>query len=144
MSEERKGIKPPHKIGLVGGYAISHAQARAEAIARKESPTIIIVGEPTDTPGSNIVEIHGKRYEEIEKDQNSLSKKAKQLMKYEPYLTYALDASIPGRKRIKELEQTIDLVQEFSLIQEKKSKLSRRDRDQIEHMFHRKYKEIQN
>lgn len=142
MSEERRGIKPPHKIGLIGGYAMIHAQA--EAIAQKESPTVVIADEPKDTPKPNIIEIHGKRYQKIERKQDLMGEGERLLATYDPYLTYVFENSIPGRKRIKELEQTIDLVQEFSLIQEKKSKLSRRDRDQVEHMFRRKYKEIQN
>jgi hypothetical protein len=57
-----------------------------------------------------------------------------------PYKNPYQDENDTTRKMLKRLPKGIDIIQEFELIQQKKSKLSRWQRDMIERIFNSIYK----
>ena len=89
----------------------------------------------------NTIEIEGKLYQEKEqKPSKSISKKTLGLIT----LAQTMHNISFGGSNYNRERPTVNLVEEFRLIQQKKSKLNRSDRDWVERMFYRNYKLIEN
>jgi len=89
-----------------------------------------------------MIEIKGIKYEEIPQHQPMrMSKTAMELiamasMFYTPYMGYGNGNSQPKEKL------KIDIVKEFELIQDKKSNLSRSEREWVVKIFNQKYRQV--
>lgn len=81
------------------------------------------------------IEINGKKYVPIKKEKKPKSNvKLGYLLAVYGGITLDFSNSYKNKK--------IDIVKEFELIQQKKSKLSRSQRDAVERDFNKKYKEL--
>ncbi len=89
-------------------------------------------------------EINGKTYERIVKEPQQNKSRGGSKMKgmLLPYIMAmgAMNGGNQSQKAPKELD--VDIVEEFALIQEKKSKLSKSERDWVEKTFRKNFKEI--
>jgi hypothetical protein len=83
------------------------------------------------------IEINGIEYQKIEKQPRKNSKTMSKLL-----MMAAMFGSLNGIGRKTRNRPDVILEQEYGLIQEKKSKLSRNDRDWVVSQFERKYKRI--
>ena len=83
------------------------------------------------------IEINGNRYQKIEKQPRKSSKAMNSILMMASMFG-GLDG-IGGKTRQR---PNVILEQEYGLIQEKKSKLSRNDRDWVVYQFERQYKRI--
>lgn len=92
---------------------------------------------------SKIIEINGEKY--IERPKTTTSKISPKLaailgiaMMFDPYLNYGSDKG--DNKFTGRPERKINIVKEFELIQQKKSNLSKSERDGVIYHFNLKYK----
>ena len=91
-----------------------------------------------------VFEINGKTYEKIVKDpqQKKSHGSSRMMSMLMPYMMMA--SMMYGGGSAKEKSRPdVDIVEEFALIQQKKSKLSKSERDWVEKMFHKNFKEVQ-
>lgn len=86
------------------------------------------------------IEIEGKIYEEIPQ-QSSNTRTSKKLAAMLSIGALMHDMSYGGSSYTRQ-RPSVDLVEEFRLIQQKKSKLNRSDRDWVVSQFNKLYKEI--
>lgn len=83
----------------------------------------------------NTVSVNGIKYKQNEPEQKSrMSSRLLALTSIAKAVSGMGMPSIHERKR-----PSVDIVKEFELIQNKKSNLSKNDRDWVEYMFHRNY-----
>ena len=87
-----------------------------------------------------LIEIEGKFYQEKSKNQatKAVSQKTLGLIA----LAQTMHNMSFGGSNYSRQRPSVNLIEEFRLIQQKKSKLSRSDRDWVERMFHKNYKEV--
>ena len=85
----------------------------------------------------NTIEINGKTYEAIErkKSDGSMSHVSRMLMAAMPFMAMEW-----GTNYRRELPKDINVITEFELIEQKKSKLSRWEREQVVHTFNKHFK----
>ena len=81
------------------------------------------------------VEINGKKYQRIEK--KPMSKSVSKML-----MMVSMFAGISGLSGYTKKRPTVILEQEYGLIEKKKSKLSRNDRDWVIYQFESQYKLI--
>ena len=86
-----------------------------------------------------LIEIEGKFYEEKPQNQGKgISKKTLGLIALAQTMhNISFGGSSYNRER-----PSVNIIEEFRLIQQKKSKLNRSDRDWVERMFYKNYKEV--
>ena len=86
------------------------------------------------------IEINGKKYQKIEREEKKHSKPFSEI-----YMTAMMFSGMyDGLNRTYKRETPkVDIVQEFELIQQKKSKLSKSQRDWVENQFLNNFREIQ-
>lgn len=84
----------------------------------------------------HILEINGVRYTPRERYEQPKSSKLPTMMA----MMLCMSGGVPEMKTTK--RPCVDVVKEFGLIQIKQSKLSRSDRDWVEHQFNLEYKRI--
>lgn len=88
-----------------------------------------------------IVEVNGIKYQKVEENTPKSSKNMNDVLM--TGLMLGGLGAVQGMKTTKRKKTTIDLVQEYKLILQKKSKLSRRERDSVVYQFNRQYKKIE-
>ena len=81
------------------------------------------------------MKINGQEYEHREQKTSKASKRMNALLA----MGMTLDPSIGGLFDHRKLPNNISIENEFELIQQKKSRLSKRDRDIVEYTFHSRY-----
>ena len=83
------------------------------------------------------IEINGNRYQKIEKQPRKISKSMSSIL-----MMAAMFGGLDGVGGKTRQRSNVILEQEYGLIQQKKSKLSRNDRDWVVYQFERQYKRI--
>jgi len=88
----------------------------------------------------NKIEIEGKVYEQIEQksSNNGVSKKMLGMLA----MAQAMYNLSFGGSNYSRQRPSVNIVEEFRLIQQKKSKLNRSDRDWVIYQFNRNFKEV--
>jgi UDP-N-acetylmuramoylalanine-D-glutamate ligase len=124
------------KIAIIGHNNTGLTTARE--IANKCNIPIV-VGSTDKQAQTMELEINGVRYAEIEKQpkKQMSSSMAKVLMMATMFGAMGGNEVSKTRKR-----PSVDLIKEFELIQQKKSKLSRNDRDWVVFQFNKRFKKI--
>lgn len=131
-----------HKVAIIGGASgVGLANQISDNIPRGVIITDLSKNKPIGQSieileDMNVIEINGVKY--TEKPKPKTGKTTSKLL----MMAIALGVggnygSTYNRKR-----PSVNIVKEFELIQQKKSKLSRNDRDWVEVQFHKIYKEI--
>ena len=87
-----------------------------------------------------MIEINGVQYEEIPKE--PVKKTSRALDIIAPYILFGMMGAVGSSKPKKELP-VYDVVSEYKLILEKKSKLSKSQRDQVVHYFNRHFRKVE-
>lgn len=93
-------------------------------------------------------EVNGVRYARIKKEEPSPKKKtdaklASWLVAAQAiYAPYALGLNQKGLKSVDALPDNTNIIEEYGLIQLKKSRLSKSQRDQVVHTFERNYVKV--
>ena len=111
---------------------------KAKEIANKCNIPIV-VGSTDKQVQTMELEINGIRYTEIEKQPK------KQMSSYmsKVVMMAAMFGAMGGNKVSKTRKRpSVDLIKEFELIQQKKSKLSRNDRDWVVFQFNKRFKQL--
>ena len=83
------------------------------------------------------IEINGIEYQKIEKRETRSSEMAGYLVAMASMFGGSIGSGSKPRER-----PTVNLIEEYGLIQKKKSKLSRNNRDWVIYQFERQYKRI--
>jgi FlaA1/EpsC-like NDP-sugar epimerase len=124
------------KIAIIGHNNTGLTTARE--IANKCNIPIV-VGSTDKQAQTMELEINGVRYAEIEKQpkKQMSSSMAKAVMMATMFYSIGGNGVSKKRKR-----PSVDLIKEYELIQQKKSKLSRSGRDWVVFQFERQYKRI--
>jgi hypothetical protein len=124
------------KIAIIGHNNTGLTTARE--IANKCNIPIV-VGSTDKQAQTMELEINGVRYAEIEKQpkKQMSSSMAKAVMMATMFYSIGGNGVSKKRKR-----PSVDLIKEFELIQQKKSKLSRNDRDWVVFQFNKRFKKI--
>ena len=86
------------------------------------------------------IEINGKKYQKIERKEKQYSGSMPKMMMM-AMMFMSMHTMLNG-SRSKETPK-VDIVKEFELIQQKKSKLSKSQRDWVENQFLNNFREIQ-
>lgn len=105
----------------------------------KKKATIGAIGIPNDRiiiVGPTRIRVGDKVYEEV--PQRRMNKTTTRLLMF----SAMLGSSMPGLGG--DPISSDELVEEFRLIQQKKSSLSRRHRDQVVRVFNRRFREVKN
>jgi hypothetical protein len=85
------------------------------------------------------IEINGLKYRQKEQNNQQISRRSRMpFTLYGMAMMFGAQGSIGTSKRQRETPK-VNLVEEFKLIQEKKSKLPRKDRDWVVFQFNRHY-----
>lgn len=133
-----------NKIGIIGG--LDHTDIIAEALIKKDVDVVII-----DSPEPEIdesFELNGVRYAPIKKEQRKHKHVSSKLggimamasMIYLPYMNDLYGYGEKGYER--KLPEGTDIVKEYGLIQDKKSKLSKWERDMVVFIFEKNFKPV--
>jgi hypothetical protein len=131
------------KVAVVGNAEMG--KAVAHAIANKHNVDVIVVDEPTPHITPNVVDINGELYAA------KPSKGAKNTPHMSRLMTAAAMMHAPhvhellepfGNNYKRQLPPHINIVHEYALIKQKKSELTKWQRDAVVHIFERKYAKV--
>lgn len=143
----------PH-LGFVGAGHVgktSELSAR-EAIMYMEhnhEAVVLVSGDrgitiiSTPEMSKNFVEINGEKYVEIEKEPTKrMSPRMSAMLAFASHMEH-LSFGSSGSGHVRKLPSNIDIIKEFGLIQQKKSKLSKWERDAVVRAFNRVYEKYE-
>lgn len=117
------------KIGIVGTGVFAQSLIKTPPIKK---PTIV-----TEIPTEmNTIEINGETYQKIDRDSKA-SPRSRMLA-----MATLMMGGMYGDNSYERKRPNVDIVEEYKLIQEKKSKLCRSDRDWVVRTFNYNYKKI--
>lgn len=117
------------KIIIIGGQGM----IGKSTVSNKIDNEIMVVGNKNE---GHVITIDGISY--AKKEQPKASKTTSKLL----MMAAALGSIDPYGSSYSRKRPQVNIVSEFELIQQKKSKLSRNDRDWVESQFHKNFKKI--
>ena len=85
----------------------------------------------------NTIEINGKYYQQKPSSTTQMSGKLQAMLLMSMAMTTMVGGGGYGRKR-----PQVDIIEEYKLIQQKKSKLSKSDRDWVKYQFRKNFREV--
>jgi hypothetical protein len=125
------------KIGIIG-YNNTGLATTAKALANKCNIPIV-VGSTYKQEQTMELEINGIKYAEIEKQ----PKKQMSSSMARVVMMATMFGAMGGSEVSKTRERpSVDLIKEFELVQQKKSNLSRNDRDWVVFQFNKRFKQL--
>lgn len=142
-------MKDKLKVAIMGSPDIS--KQAAHALTGKDIDVVIVNDNPE--PDDDTFEINGVRYKPVESEVRKHKSNKKYLnsrmlgimglasMIYAPYMNDMYSGL--GRSYQRQLPEGTDIVKEFGLIQQKKSKLSKWERDTVVHIFRRNFNVVE-
>ncbi len=122
-------------IGHVG-----HGQTTSSTIKAIKDMGVNVVVVEDSNEYDNSFDIGGVRYAPIEQQKSGLSKNMMGILAVASMFAPVAGYGLSNKVRI--LPRGTDIIEEFKLIQEKKSNLGKWERDQVVHIFNKNFKKV--
>jgi len=147
MEELERGVTISNQnkkfaVGVIGHVDSGKATLTAALMSAVNNKVdVIVIDEPKY---DNSFVVNGERYAPIEREEKKHSKGLGKLATIAAmtYLPYISNLGSPHSKYDRKLPKGVDLVKEFSLIQNKQSKLSKWERDEVIFQFNKHFKKV--
>lgn len=119
---------------------VDDSEMRGKEIARhmKDNDAVIVVKNHIK---DNSFELNGERYAPIEQQKSGLSKNMMGILSVASMFAPLAGYGMSNKVRI--LPRSTNIIEEFKLIQNKESKLSKWERDEVVRIFKRNFKKVE-